>query len=307
MRGVIRGAIQEGYKTMNGMNRVVTTLVLQPKEDSSIGRILVNSGKLVPEDVEQILRLQRDRGIRFGEASQELGLVTSADVEQALARQFDFPYLHPDQGRYPAELVAAYQPLGAQMETLRELRSELSARWFATGEKELVIAAVDPKGGASLLAANLAVAFSQLGEKTVLIDANMRCPQQHKIFNLRGKYGLSDILAGRVDVEVTANAEPFSNLSVLQSGTPPPNPHELLCRGAFNVLNEKLRAQFNIIIYDAPAFSAASDGYGLAAKAGGILFVVRKDATRIADVKRIRDKLARSGTQVIGFVFMDFT
>jgi protein-tyrosine kinase len=66
-----------------------------PRGDSSIGGLLLESGKITPEAAERVLRMQKDLGIRFGEAAQRLGLVTEADIQQVLARQFDYPYLLP--------------------------------------------------------------------------------------------------------------------------------------------------------------------------------------------------------------------
>src|SRR5471032_2598092 len=125
--------------------------------DSSIGGLLLESGKITPENAERVLRMQKELGIRFGEAAQRLGLITEADIQQVLARQFDYPYLQAGQGNYSPRLLAAYQPFSPQVEALRAIRSQLMLRWFARGRKSLVILGVDGGDGASLFAANLAV------------------------------------------------------------------------------------------------------------------------------------------------------
>jgi len=177
--------------------------------------------------------LQKEKSLLFGEAALSLGLVTEADIQQVLARQFDYPYLASGQGDFDPQLLSAYQPFSEQVEMFRAIRSQLMLRWFANGNKSLAIACVNPGEGASLFAANMAVVFSQLGERTLLVDANLRNPSQHKIFNLKGKLGLSDILAERADFEEISKISSFIDLSVLPAGTIPPNPQELLSRSFF--------------------------------------------------------------------------
>lgn len=274
--------------------------------ESSIGRILLDMGKIKPEHAERILRQQKEKNMRFGEAALSLGLITEADIAQVLARQFDYPYLPAGQGNFAPELVAAYQPFSPQVETLRAIRSQLMLRWFATGHKTLAIASVNPGEGASLFAANLAVVFSQLGEHTLLIDANLRQPRQHQIFNLPGKQGLSDVLAGRADLSVIAKVNSFVDLSVLPAGTLPPNPQELVSRSSFANLSVNVESQFDVVIYDVSAFSAGADALAIAARAGGVLLVARKNTTSLADISAVAEQLGRVGAEVVGSVLVEY-
>jgi len=274
--------------------------------DSSIGGLLLESGKITPENAERVLRMQKELGIRFGEAAQRLGLITEADIQQVLARQFDYPYLQPGAGKYPQELVAAYQPFSSQVETLRAVRSQLMLRWFARGSKSLVVLGMEPGDGASLFAANLAVVFSQLGEHTLLVDANLRSPRQHEIFDLKTRQGLSDVLAGRAELDIIAKVESFVALSVLAAGTLPPNPQELLSRSSFVTLNKQLESRYDAVLYDVPAYTTGSDAIAVAARAGGVLLVARKNKTPMAEVAAMAEQMTQSGAQVIGSVMVDF-
>lgn len=274
--------------------------------ESNIGSMLLDQGKLTPEDAERVLRLQKEKQIRFGEAALQLGLITDADIQQVLARQFDYPYLQAGQGQYPAELVAAYQPFSQQVETLRAVRSQLMLRWFSSGRKSLAVVSVNPGEGASFLIANLAVVFSQLGEQTLLVDANLRTPRQHEIFNLKGRQGLSDILARRAGIEAMSKVDSFVDLSVLPAGTLPPNPQELIGRASFGELNESLENRFDVILYDVSAFATGADALEIAARVGGVLLVIRQHHTRLADIDVIRDQLVRSGVEVVGAVVNEF-
>ena len=278
----------------------------RPSRDSSIGGLLLESGKISPENAERVLRMQKELGIRFGEAAQRLGLITEADIQQVLAKQFDYPYLQVNQGNFSSKLVAAYQPFSEQVETLRAIRSQLMLRWFASGRKSLTIVSVNPDDGAALFAANLAIVFSQLGEQTLLVDANLRIPHQQELFDLKGRQGLSDRLAGRAEASVEAKIDSFVDLSVLPSGTLPPNPQELLNRPAFGELNRQLESRYDVVLYDVAPLSLGSDALAIAARTGGALLVARKHQTLMADVNTVAKSLMANGTKVVGSVLVDF-
>lgn len=274
--------------------------------ESSIGALLLESGKITPEGAERVLRMQKELGIRFGEAAQRLGLINDADIAQVLARQFDYPYLQPGEGQLSPNLVAAFNPFSSQVEMLRAVRSQLMLRWFGRGHKSLTIVGLEPGDGTSLFAANLAIVFSQLGENTLLVDANLRNPSQHEIFALKGRQGLSDILAKRAEISLAERIEALRSLSVLPAGTLPPNPIELLSRTSFAGFNLQLESSYDIVLYDTPAFTTASDMLPLAARTGGVLLVVRKNRTSLNNVGVLTEQVTQAGGKVLGSVLVDF-
>lgn len=288
------------------MEHPVATLPIKNDGKSTMGSMLVELGKLTPKDIERVLDTQKKRGLRFGEAAKLLGLVSEADVQRVLARQFDYHYLQPGEGRYPPELVAAYDPFSPQVETLRAVRTELMQHWFTGDRKTLAVAGVNQGEGISLFIANLAVVFSQLGERTLLIDANLRRPRQHEIFGLKGRQGLSDILANRAGMETFSKVDSFLNLSVLPAGTRPPNPQELISRDSFNDVSRSMASRFDIILIDAPAFSAGADALAIAARAGGVLLVCRKNKTSLTDLTTVGVQLNRAGAEVVASVLVEF-
>ena len=275
-------------------------------KDASIGKLLLDLGKIKPEDAERILRLQKEESLRFGDAALKLGLITEDDIQQALSLQFDYPYLQPNQGAFSKDLVAAYQPFSPQVEALRALRSQLILRWFSEGHKSLAVVSANEGDGCSNLVANLAVVFSQLGEQTLLIDANLRNPVQHKIFNLSESRGLSDILVGRAGLEVVTKIDSFVDLTVLGAGTVPPNPQELLSRDSFTSLINQAISHYDVVIVDTAPASDTSDAQTVAGRAGGALLVSRLNKTRISQLTNIRDQLLISGVTVVGAVVNDF-
>ena len=144
-----------------------------------IGAILMDEGKLTASDAEQVLVRQRELGWRFGEAAIELNLITDAELREALAKQYEFPYLVSGPDGVSKELIAAWDPFHPTVEELRVIRTQLLMRWFnpEAGRRTLAIASAGSREGRSFIAANLAVVYSQLGQRTLLIDADFRAPQ----------------------------------------------------------------------------------------------------------------------------------
>ncbi len=267
-----------------------------------LGSVLQGMGKISPEDTERILQLQRSEGLRFGEAALKLRLVGAADISRALAIQFDYPYFAEGAGELGSRLVAACQPFSAEAEALRALRSQLALRWFGKGNKALAVIAPHPGDGCSTLAANLAVVFSQLGENTLLVDANLRQPAQHELFRLQEPRGLTDILIDRAGLEAISRIGDLPNLSVLGAGTMPPNPQELLNRKGFAELMDKLRALYNIVIVDTAPATRTADAQAVAIRCCGALLVSRLDVTPLRDLANVRDQLLVSDVQIVAGV-----
>lgn len=276
--------------------------------DRSIGAILIDAGKLAPDGAERILRLQKEEGIRFGEAAVKLGLASEADIQQALSRQFDYPYLLAGEALVSEEIVAAYKPFTPQVEALRALRSQLMLRWFGAEPERKALAVVSPARGEgrSFLAANLAVVFSQLGEHTLLIDADMRHPRQHELFGLENRSGLSAILSGRGEVNAIERIPSLLDLSVLSAGAVPPNPQELISRPLFSRLMEELGREFDVIIIDTPAGDGCADAQTLAVRAGAALLVAHKNVSRLRAARHLADGLTQASAMVVGVVLNEF-
>lgn len=274
----------------------------------SIGALLIDAGKLRPEDAEAILRLQKEKNLRFGDAAIELGLITRADIDFAMSRQFDYPYLIPGESKVSEEVVAAYDPFSPQVEALRALRAQLMLRWFDhdAARTALAIVSASRGEGRSYIAANLAVVFSQLGERTLLVDADLRRPRQHELFGMENRVGLSALLSGRAGHEAMHRIPGLLGLSVLPAGVLPPNPQELLARAAFAQLLEQLAGQFDVVLLDSPPAGDTADAQTLAVRAGAALVVVRKNSSRTWRVRGISESVAQGKAAIVGAVLNDF-
>lgn len=267
----------------------------------TIGRMLLEAGKLKPEDADSIVKAQKQFGLRFGDAAVKLGLITENDILQTVSHQFDYSCLSMDDHSVDHKIIAAFQAYGHEVEAFRGIRSQLSLRWFAEN-RSLVITAPRKGQGASYIAANLAVMFAQLGQKTLLIDADMRNPSQQANFNGKGKTGLSDLLAKRAGLESIQSVKGLANLSLLEGGTIPPNPLELLGHARFSKLLIELEEQFEIIIIDSPAMQEFSDAQVLSSITKGALIVAGKNETSIADIEAIKQQIIIAGAEPVGVV-----
>lgn len=267
-----------------------------------IGAILVSAGKLTVAQVEQVLRSQKDVGLLFGDAAIRLGFVRPQDVEQALARQFEYPYLIPGQNKISRDVVAAYNPFSPEVDLLRAARSQLLTRWFGDQVERKALAVIShARGdGRSYVAANLAVVFSQLGQRTLLIDADMRNPRQHLLFGIGNGVGLSSVLSGRAGAEAISRIPDLIDLSVLTAGPTPPNPGDLVARAHFSTHIEQAIKSYDAVIVDTPAASLGNDAHSIGHRARAALLVVRKDRTRFDVVQRMTTHFASAGVHVLG-------
>ena len=278
-----------------------------PRATRTLGAILVDSGQLTAEDAERVLHYQKQHRLRFGEAAVRLGLMNEADIQFALSRQFAYAYLRKlpgDTRSLSDELVAAYQPFSSRVEQLRAIRSQLMLRWFDRAEERQVLTIVGAERGEgrTYLAANLAVVFAQLGERTLLVDADMRTPRQHFLFSLENRIGLSTLLAGRLREEAVVRIPDLAGLSVLPAGPTPPNPLELLNRLNLEEFMLGVRGIYDVVIVDTPAMSMGEDAAMIAVKTGAALAVARSGATHVAAFTDMVQGLTDAGVAIVGSV-----
>jgi protein-tyrosine kinase len=277
----------------------------QVTQEPSIGEIIGRANNLSPEQIEQIVQYQRDHSVRFGEAAVALGLANTDEVMWALAQQFHYPYSNDSESSFNSELVVAKSPFSQQAESFRTTRSHLIMKLYSGDAPRKALAIVSPEtgDGRSYFAANIAAAFSQLSGRTLLIDANMRNPRLHEIFNLNGgTAGLSGILTGRAMSNVIQSVKSLPSLFILPVGTVPPNPLELVERPAFGILIRELLTKFDRVIVDTPAASQGMDGPVIAAKCGAALVLARQDITHVDALQGLVSTLRMADTRLVGSV-----
>lgn len=272
-----------------------------------LGQVLVDHGKIKERDIERILKYARKKRLRFGEAAARLRLISRTDLEHAMAAQFDYPYLEKGAGGYPAELVAAFKPFSPKGQALRILCAQLLLRWHSDQRKALAVVGSGYREGCSYIAANLAIVFSQLGHRTLLVDADMQNARQHKLFGIKNDVGLSAALVGRASFEsVIKKMVLFRDLSILPAGAPPPNPAELLDRAELKDSMAWLRQQYEVVIFDTPPVTENLGIEAVATACGSALAVFRKDYTKLSDAESLVQAIRGSGADVVGSVMSNF-
>ncbi len=276
----------------------------------NMGDILVATGRLSHEDAIRITQRQQKDNLKFGDAAIAMKLLSKEDIDYALSQQFDYAYLSDQDTSLSPELVAAYKPFSRIGENLRAVRSQLMLRWFNVNPAHKVLAVVSPcEGeGRSFISANLAVVFAQQGERTLLIDADLRAKSkrdQQALFKLGKSAGLSAILAGRAGLESAQPVPGLPGLTVLPAGARPPNPQELLGRPAFGNLLQTAAQRFDVIVIDTPAGNEFADAEIITARAGAALLVTRKNKSTIPTAMQLTQRLQDNGVILVGSILND--
>jgi protein-tyrosine kinase len=274
--------------------------------DRSMGDLLRKACGLSQDEVSQIVAYQQESGMRFGQAAVALKLASDDDVLWALSQQFHYPYAPQGRSdRYP-ELVAAADPFSPEAEVFRDLCSQVSMNHVSglAGRSPLALSVVSPDvgDGKTFLAANLAVAFSQVGGRTLLVDADMRTPRQHSVFGVSSAVGLSTVLAGRAEANVIQSVPDLPSLFVMPVGSVPPNPMELLQRPAFGLLMQELLSKFDHVVVDTPAFTRGADARVIASRCGASIAVGRQGTTRMDAMDKVIGAMNSGRSRLAGVV-----
>lgn len=275
-------------------------------EDSSrLGSLLIARGVLNPEQAEQIARAQLGTHTRFGETAVGLGFATQADVDAALASQFNFAVAAPGASALDPALIAAHGGRDRASELVRSLRANLSHvldDWQGDQTPAVTVASLTGAVGRRLVAANLAIASAQAGVRTLLIDADMRNPALHSLFNVADRTGLSSFLAGRQLRPDIQRIEAIPGLCFLPAGPIPPNPAELLAKLGAALPALRSETSSALVIINPPPLDVAEDVYVIAAAAPAVLMVVRRHFTRARPLQAAAARFGMVGATVVGSV-----
>jgi len=203
------------------------------------------------------------------------------------------------------ELVAQHLPKSQMSEAFRALRTSILLSQADHPPQVILVTSALPREGKTTAAANLAVTLAQLGDRTVLVDADLRKPGIGRLLNLgSGKYaGLSSYLAGVSSLELVSVPHPaIPNLVAIPTGPLPPNPADLLSSHKLVEAIAELRAKFKFIVIDSPPIMAATDAVILSVQADGVLIVVRSGETPKEAFTRTRDLLNSVKCRILGVV-----
>ncbi len=203
------------------------------------------------------------------------------------------------------ELLSYVQPKSQISEAFRALRTSLLLSQAEHPPQVILVTSALPREGKTTAAVNLAVTLAQLGDRTLLMDSDLRKPGIRRALNLSvGKEaGLSSYLAGVSSLDEVMIPHPaISNLTALTTGPVPPSPADLLSSHRMREGLQELRRRFKFIVIDSPPIMAATDAVILSALTDGVLLVVRSGNTPKEAFTRSRDLLAAVKCRLLGVV-----
>jgi polysaccharide biosynthesis transport protein len=203
------------------------------------------------------------------------------------------------------KLPLKVDPRSPAAEAYRTLRAVLNSRFFATGNKTLLVTSTTPQEGKTTTIVNLAFACADAGMKTCLVGANLRHPVVGRHFQIDRARGLHDVLTGAIPPEQAIQDTGHANLSILDSGSFARRPAEVLSRKEFDDLLVWLKARFDVVLIDSPPTLPVADAATMAPKVDGVLLVYLVSVAPRDALLRCKAILEEVGGNIIGIVFND--
>ncbi len=189
-------------------------------------------------------------------------------------------------------------------ESYRTIRTNLlfSLNDAGSSAKSMVITSSVPREGKTISAINLAIMLSNSGERVLLVDADMRRPRVHTVFNMDNHKGFSNYLAGEIDFDDIIMNSGIDNLSVVMAGNISHKPAELISSKNARLFLEKAGASFSKIIFDAPPIALVTDAAVLAALTNGVVLIAEANRTTKGLLNNSKELLHKAGANIIGVV-----
>jgi capsular exopolysaccharide synthesis family protein len=200
-------------------------------------------------------------------------------------------------------LTTLTDPRAPASEAYRTLRTNLLFSTIDSPVRALVFTSPTPRSGKSTVAANLSVTLAQGGHDTILVDGDLRLPQQHTLWGLTNERGLTTMM-----VEAGALVDPplqdvgVEHLAVLTSGQLPPNPADLLSSRKMDEVIGVLKARAEFVLFDVPPVLAVSDAVILGSRVDGVVLVMRAGYSRRDHALRAKDLLDQMKVRLLGCV-----
>jgi tyrosine-protein kinase Etk/Wzc len=257
---------------------------------------------LVAGVVSALARNALNRGIRD---SQEIEAATGLNVYSTIPLSRQQPELaaRAAEKRPGVHLLTAVSPSDVAVESLRSLRTALQFAMVEAPNNRVLITGATPGVGKSFVSSNFAAILASAGKRVLLVDADMRKGHLNSIFGLRREHGLSEVVAGTLQVIEGIHRDVLPNLDLLTTGVLPPNPAELMLSTAFIRVLEDLSAHYDLVLIDTPPVLAAADTLSIASQTGTLLLVARAGMSQIGELHEAAKRLAHVGRSINGVLF----
>lgn len=247
-------------------------------------------------------------GFAFGIEYIDSTVKSREDIEEYVGVPFlgPVPQIDPaDKAALPTEfhrnLYVHSRPRAAVTENLRNIRTNILFRSPDKPQRRLLITSAAPQEGKSFISSNLSAVIAMTGTRVLLIDADLRRPTQHKLFDRPNDVGLTDVLEGRVALADAVYDSPVPNLDLLVAGPHPDNPAELLGSELMTNLLDSIRG-YDMIIIDSPPVGAVADPLILSRMVDGVVIAVRSNHTPRDLVMQCRTQLSQMDANILGAI-----
>lgn len=190
----------------------------------------------------------------------------------------------------------------AIVESYKAARTNIMFSLSADDKKAFAVTSYSKGEGKSTVSSNLAISFSKMEKRVLLIDCDLRRPNVHNIFKLDNSSGLSNIIGKMGDFEDVVHRNVLPKLDIIPAGTIPPNPSELLCSSRFIDLINRLVDEYDYIIFDTPPIGVVADALLLKELVAGFVVVIRERSTTHGDVQNLLESAKLADCKLLGFV-----
>jgi len=267
-----------------------------------------------------LLRALTDTTVRSPEDIESKGLtvlaaiprippdLTAADAVGIAQSEEDIAFYRrfPPEQTLPPHLIAHFNPKSPIAENYRSVRTALQFAAVDLPTPVIAFTSAVPQEGKTTTIVNTAITFAQAGQRTLLLDADLRRPSVHTVFGFGREPGLVNVLIGALPLEEACRPSGIASLDILTCGPIPPNPSELLGSERTRRLFEQLRQRYDLILVDTPPVIAVTDALVLAPLVQLYVLVARANETRIEALLKAQELLERVAARIVGVVLNEF-
>jgi len=265
-----------------------------------IGEHLIEMGSTSPEKLDAALAFQKRKGGLLGETMLRMGMISKDQLQTALGIKHGMlrPGTSPDE--IPYNLIMAKRPISSLAEEFRGIRTRLVTTLSAEEVSMFSVASVEARSDADYIATNLAAAFAQLGQRTLIVDADLRVNRMGRFFKLQPDTTLNSVLCGDADLSDAVVPTLVNNLHVVCSGGPTNISQELLAGDNFPAVLDQAADEFDIIVVLSAPFNKVTDGQLVWTRTKKTFVAVRKNHDKVASLKKMNTIIRQVGADVVG-------
>ncbi|RIU67211.1 polysaccharide biosynthesis tyrosine autokinase [Klebsiella pneumoniae] len=291
-----------------GNVRVIDEAVTQPRPVAP-KKILIVIGGIIFGLIVSVaiiaLRVFLRRGIESPEQLEVLGInvYASIPVSETFAKNITKGLKsNKKKSLEYDEFLAIQNPADLAIEAIRGLRTSLHFAMMEARNNILMISGASPNAGKTFVSSNLAAIISQTGKKVLFLDADLRKGYTHTLFNVSNENGLSDYLAGKVDIKNCVKQIKTAGFDFISRGMVPPNPAELLMHSRFQNLLSWASDNYDLVIVDTPPILAVTDAAIIGNYAGTTLLVARFEQNTVKEIEVSAKRFEQSGVMIKGCI-----